>query len=300
MRPRRLIPLLALVTALAACTTPAEQRAARASASAAAAMTTPAATPGTTTPAPFTTTTTAKPKPTTTTPPPQWVVGAKPLPLRPDGFGQILPTPAELRDRKLLTHDRLAPPPGTGYKSTVSPVPAAVLARSTWRPECPVAAGDLRYLTMSFWGFDGLHHTGEMIVHRGVAQDVVGVFGRLHAIRFPIEEMRVTDAPELDLHPTGDGNNTGSFVCRPAVGQKTWSAHASGLAIDVNPFNNPYVRGNLVLPELASSYVDRTWKRAGMLHRGDAVVRAFAAIGWSWGGDWTSPLDIQHFTATGR
>ncbi|MFC5289341.1 M15 family metallopeptidase [Actinokineospora guangxiensis] len=301
MRPRRLIPLIALVTALAACTTPAEQRAARASESAAAAASTTTPAP-TTTPARVTTTTTAEPEPTTTAPPPpaRWVVGAKPLPLGPGGFGQILPTPAELRDRRLPTQDRLPPPAGSGYKSTISPVPADVLARSTWRSGCPVAVADLRYLTMSFWGFDGLHHTGEMIVHRSAAQGVVGVFGTLHAIRFPIEEMRVTDAPELDLHPTGDGNNTGSFVCRPAVNQKTWSAHASGLAIDVNPFNNPYVRGNLVLPELASAYVDRGWKRAGMIHRGDAVVRAFAGIGWSWGGDWTSPLDIQHFTATGR
>lgn len=297
----RLHPVVALavaLTALAGCTTPAEQRAA-ASASAAARTTVETTTQPTTTVPPRTTrpTTTTTPRPK---PEPPWVVGATPLPLRPDGFGQILPTPPVLRDRRLPTHDRLPPPSGDAYRSTISAVPADVLARSTWRPECPVAAKDLRYLTMSFWGFDGLRHTGEMIVHERVAEGVTRVFARLHAIGFPIEEMRVTDAPELDLHPTGDGNNTTAFVCRPAVGARTWSAHASGLAIDVNPFCNPYVKGNLVLPELASSYVDRSWRRPGMVHRGDEVVRAFAGIGWSWGGDWTSPLDIQHFTATGR
>lgn len=298
VRPHRLVALAVALTALAGCTTPAEQRAA-ASASATTTAVTTAEAPTTTTPARTTppTTTTAK-----RTPPaePPWVVGATPLPLRPDGFGKVLPTPPELRNRSLPTHDRLPPPSGDAYHSTVAAIPADVLARSTWQPACPVAATDLRYLTMSFWGFDGLHHTGEMIVHERVAEGVTRVFARLHAIRFPIEEMRVTDAPELDLHPTGDGNNTNAFVCRPAVGLKTWSAHASGLAIDVNPFCNPYVKGNLVLPELASSYVDRAWKRPGMVHRGDEVVRAFAGIGWSWGGDWTSPLDIQHFTATGR
>ncbi|MFC7616899.1 M15 family metallopeptidase [Actinokineospora soli] len=277
---------------------PAEQRAARQSAEQATSTQAPATTTTTTTTAP---TRTAPPKTTTAAPAtPVWVVGAKPLPLRPDGFGQVLPTPPELVNRSLPTADLLPPPRTDAYASTVSAVPRDVLARSTWRPECPVAAADLRYLTMSFWGFDGRHHTGEMIVHERVADGITRVFGRLHALRFPLEEMRVTDAPELDLHPTGDGNNTTAFVCRPAVNQTTWSAHASGLAVDVNPFCNPYIRGNLVLPELASSYVDRSWRRPGMVFRGDGVVKAFAAAGWSWGGDWSSPVDIQHFTATGR
>ncbi|MGW5049968.1 M15 family metallopeptidase [Actinokineospora sp. NPDC004072] len=276
-----------MLTALAGCTTPAEQRAMRSSAPVASTTTTRTTTSVTTT------TTTEQPKPL-------WVVGSRPLPLRPDGFGQVLPTPPVLANRSLPTVDALPPPRGSTYASTISAVPAEVLERSTWQPECPVAAADLRYLTMTFWGFDGRHHTGEMIVHARVAKGVTDVFARLHAIRFPIEEMRVTARPELDLHPTGDGNNTTSFVCRPAVGLKTWSAHASGLAIDVNPFCNPYVRGDLVLPELASSYVDRGWRRPGMVFRGDEVVRAFRGIGWSWGGDWTSPVDIQHFTATGR
>jgi len=163
-----------------------------------------------------------------------------------------------------------------------------------------VARGGLRYLTMSFWGFDGRAHTGEMIVNASVAEQVTSVFGTLFANRFPLEEMRVTTRPELDLHPTGDGNNTGAFVCRSGVNLTTWSAHAYGLAIDLNPFCNPYVKGNLVLPELASSYVDRQDVRPGMLFAGDPVVRAFAAVGWSWGGAWTSPVDTQHFTATGR
>jgi hypothetical protein len=231
--------------------------------------------------------------------PPEWTVGATPLPLRPDGFGEVLPTPPVLANRALPTRDVL-PPPGDGrYASTVAPVPTAVLARSTWHVGCPVRPADLRYLTMSFWGFDGRPHTGEMIVHARVADGVARVFGHLYEARFPIEEMRVVAAPELTLAPTGDGNNTTAFVCRDAVGLKRWSAHASGLAIDLNPFCNPYVRGDLVLPELSSSYVDRANVRPGMIAPGDVAVRAFAAIGWPWGGEWTTPKDIQHFSATG-
>lgn len=230
---------------------------------------------------------------------PVWTVGATPLPLRPDGFGKVLPTPPVLVNRSLPTADLLAPPADGNYAATVKPVPAEVLARSTWEPRCPVTVAELRYLTMSFWGFDGRPHTGEMIVNARHAEQVTRVFRALWDVRFPIEAMRVTTKAELDAAPTGDGNNTGAFVCRPKVGQTSWSAHASGLAIDLNPFCNPYTRGDLVLPELASSYVDRRDRRPGMLFPGDATVKAFAAIGWSWGGDWKSPIDLQHFTATG-
>ncbi len=227
------------------------------------------------------------------------MVGATPLPLGPDGFGKVLPTPAALVNRSLPTKDLLPPPVDGRYAATVAEVPDVVLRRSTWQSGCPVQPAQLRYLTMSFWGFDGKAHTGEMIVNARVAVEVTKVFGQLFAQHFPLEEMRVTALPELSAPPTGDGNNTGSFVCRAVRTATNWSAHAYGLAVDVNPFCNPYTKGKLVLPELASSYVDRGDRRAGMVYPGDGVVRAFAGIGWTWGGGWSSPVDRQHFTATG-
>jgi hypothetical protein len=239
--------------------------------------------------------------PSTTVPAATWRVGARPLPLRPDGFGEVLATPAPLRDRRLPTVDRLPPPPGGTFRSTVAPISSAVRARmgETWTPGCPVALGDLRYVTVSFRGFDGRAHTGELVVNRRVAADVVSVFARLYRARFPIEEMRLVTTADLHAHPTGDGNDTAAFVCRTARGQTRWSAHAYGLAIDVDPFQNPYRRGDLVLPELASAYLDRADRRPGMIEPGDAVTRAFAAVGWTWGGSFRSPKDLMHFSATG-
>jgi hypothetical protein len=230
-----------------------------------------------------------------------WRVGARPLPLRPDGFGQVLPTPAALRDRRLPTVDRLPPPPGGRFRSTIRPIGPAVRARmgATWKPGCPVGLADLRYVTVSFRGFDGLPHTGELVVHERVAAGVVSVFARLYRARFPIEAMRLVTGADLEAHPTGDGNNTAAFVCRAARKQTRWSAHAYGLAVDVDPFQNPYRRGDLVLPELASAYLNRSWARPGMIRRGDVVTTAFAAIGWTWGGTWRSPTDLMHFSATG-
>jgi hypothetical protein len=230
-----------------------------------------------------------------------WRVGARPLPLRPDGFGKVLPTPAVLRDRRLPTLDRLPPPPGGRFRSAILPISAAVRARmgTTWKPGCPVGLADLRYVTVSFRGFDGRAHTGELVVHRRVAAPVVSVFARLYRARFPIEEMRLVTGADLEARPTGDGNNTAAFVCRAARKQTRWSAHAYGLAVDVNPFHNPYRRGDLVLPELAGDYEDRNRPRPGMVRPGDVVTTAFAGIGWTWGGTWRSPKDYMHFSATG-
>jgi hypothetical protein len=132
-----------------------------------------------------------------------------------------------------------------------------------------------------------------------VAEDVAAAFGELFTAGFPIEEMRVVDRDELTAPPTGDDNNTTAFVCRPAVGLTRWSAHALGLAVDVNPFQNPYQRDDLVLPELASAYLDRGHERPGMIFDGGPVVATFEGIGWTWGGRWRSPVDLHHFSETG-
>jgi hypothetical protein len=137
-------------------------------------------------------------------------------------------------------------------------------------------------------------------VHRTVAADVVTVFSRLFAAGFPIERMRVTSPAELTAAPTGDGNTTAGFVCRPTRGQTTWSAHAYGKAIDVNPFHNPYRNGTRVLPELATAYLDRGRDLPGMITANGPVVAAFRSVGWTWGGSWTSPTDYMHFSSTGH
>ncbi|HEX2405366.1 MAG TPA: M15 family metallopeptidase, partial [Acidimicrobiia bacterium] len=169
-----------------------------------------------------------------------------------------------------------------------------------WSEGCPVPLEELRYLNVSFWGFDERFHTGELIVHESAAEDMVEVFRKLHEMRFPIEQMRVESLSDLERPPTGDGNETSSFVCRAATGSTGWSMHAYGLAIDVNTFQNPYVKGDLVLPELASAYLDRSDVRPGMILPGDPVVEAFAAMGWEWGGDWNTLKDYMHFSSNGR
>lgn len=241
---------------------------------------------------------TAAPDPGTV--PPAWL-GTRVLPTTSSGYGEIRRTPRELRDRRFTLPDTVAALPGTGFAAEItSPPPPDVLSRSTWEPGCPVTAGDLAWIRLTFRGFDGARHTGELLVHEDVADDMETVFRRLWRADFPMEEMRVVRRDELDLPPTGDGNNTTGFVCRAAVGSSRFSEHAYGLAVDVNPFHNPYSKGSLVLPELASAYLDRSRRRPGMIHPGDAVIRAFASVGWGWGGEWNSLKDRHHFSLHDR
>jgi hypothetical protein len=250
-------------------------------------------------------TTTSAPAPATRPSGPrldEWELGSVVLPVRPDGYGRARPTPAELRVRRMPTVDVLPPPDTDRFRATVGPVTSRVRKAmgTTWRRGCPVGLRDLRYVTVTFHGFDRRLHTGELVVNAAHARPITRVFRRLHELRFPIEQMTLPTSVEPDPTPNGDGNGTGAFACRPTTAATSWSAHAYGLALDLNPFQNPYRNGDLVLPELAGSYLDRSWRRPGMIHRGGAVVRAFAAIGWSWGGDFQSLEDYQHFSATGR
>ena len=200
------------------------------------------------------------------------------------------------------TSDVLRPPASAEFASSITTITQRIRVRmgTSWQRGCPVGLADLRYLRLVFRGFDGRSHTGELIVHAAHARGIVGVFRKLYAADFPIEQMTLPTSAEPDPTPSGDGNGTGAMVCRATTGATTWSAHASGLALDLNPFQNPYQKDDLVLPELAGAYLDRSWHRPGMIHPDGVVVRAFAEIGWSWGGNFSTLHDYHHFSATGR
>src|SRR5205085_10986054 len=151
------------------------------------------------------------------------------------------------------------------------------------------------------WGFAGAAHTGRIVVNGSVAGEVTAVFGRLYAERFPIRRMQPIDAYRASDERSMAADNTSGFNCRYAVapGPKSWSVHAYGEAIDVNTVENPYVEGGRVRPAAGARFLDRSSARPGMAVAGGTLVRAFAAVGWQWGGRWSGTPDYQHFSATG-
>lgn len=194
------------------------------------------------------------------------------------------------------------------FESSIEPLPGPMVQRlkagDYWSRGCPVPLSGLRLLTVSYRDFEGRSQAGQLVVNRSAAPRLRVAFRRLYALNFPIRHMRFDDAYGRGRQPS---DVTASFYCRRAVpspcnpGRRTgWSMHAYGLAIDINPFHNPYLRDGIVGPELAEAYTDRTWKRPGMIFEGDAVVDAFDAIGWGWGGRWNSLKDWMHFSLSGH
>jgi hypothetical protein len=194
------------------------------------------------------------------------------------------------------------------YSSSVRALPAplkANLEARFWQPGCPVPLSQLRLLTVSHWGFDGRPHTGQLVVNQDVAAPLRTVFRRLYQLRFPIRHMRLVDVYGPKHARPADGDVSGSFVCRKAVpspcgtGSGSWSNHAYGHAIDLNPVENPYVGCGRTHNRGSARYMDRSRLRKGMVT--PAVVRAFRSIGWGWGGDWTGQTkDYMHFSTTGH
>jgi hypothetical protein len=196
------------------------------------------------------------------------------------------------------------------FHSSIQPLSPHVrseLKREAWHPGCPVALSGLRMLTVTYVGFDGHTHTGRLVVNRAAAAPLARVFRRLYDLRFPIRHLSFADAYGPAGSRPKDGDISGSFECRQAVpspcvggsGTGTWSMHAYGLAVDLNPVENPYVGCGQSRDPKTRRYFDRSKHRKGMVTR--AVIGAFASVGWGWGGSWTgSTKDYMHFSSTGH
>ena len=188
--------------------------------------------------------------------------------------------------------------PAPRFVGKIWKVSAAEL-RHSYRPGCPVGPAQLRRLEVSHWDFAGRRRVGSIVVAAREARDVRSAFRKIYAARFPIRRLRPVDVYKGSDDASMAADNTSGFNCRFVSGTRRWSQHAYGLAIDINPVENPYVDGGRVRPPAGRRYLDRSRVRPGMVVAGDVVLRAFASIGWSWGGRWSSP-DYQHFSATGK
>jgi len=200
-------------------------------------------------------------------------------------------------------------PARTRFARRITPIPAAIeveMIGTIWERGCPVALEDLRLLRFNYLGLDGEVHRGPMVVNASVAEDVLGVFEQLFDAGFPFKHVALARRWRPNAPTDTTRSVTSSFNCRPALNPdgtptSSWSEHAYGLAVDVNPLQNPYVGpdGSVRRPA-AEAYVDRSQELPGMIHPDDLVVLAFAAIGWEWGGNWSGKKDYMHFSLRGR
>jgi D-alanyl-D-alanine carboxypeptidase-like protein len=159
-----------------------------------------------------------------------------------------------------------------------------------------VSPSALRAVSVRYWGFDGLAHTGVLVLHRDVVARTRPVFATMFERKFRVRSIRPVSAFGADDDASMAADNTSAFNCRRAVaaGPPSWSRHAYGRAIDVNPVENPYLFGDRVLPPAGKRFVRRTTARRGLIRRKDPIRQAFRRAGYRWGGDFSNP-DYQHF-----
>jgi hypothetical protein len=198
------------------------------------------------------------------------------------------------------------------FHSSIKPVPAAVreevVASHHYYPACPVPFSGLRVLTVTYWGWDDrTHQGGQILTNAASAPELAKVFRQLYALRFPIRHMSLANEYGPPKLQPKDGDYTYSFSCRQAVpspcsggsGTGSWSMHAYGEAVDLNPVENPYVGCGMTRDRTALSYVKRSPIRKGMIT--PAVLKAFESVGWGWGGAWAgSTKDYMHFSSNGH
>ena len=185
---------------------------------------------------------------------------------------------------------------------TISPIPDDIFAKmqgKSFKDNCTVPREDLRYLKVLHVGFDGKTHTGELVVSRLIADDVLDIFKQLYKAQYPIERIALIDEYDGDDEQSMSDNNTSAFNFRTIAGTDIVSEHGMGLAVDVNPFYNPQVKetenGVEVSPEDAISYADRSGDFLYKIDHEDLCYKLFTEHGFEWGGDWETGKDYQHF-----
>jgi hypothetical protein len=199
----------------------------------------------------------------------------------------------------------LAPSPFHSAIQPLAPAQRTALEGRFWHAGCPVPLSGLRLLTVTHWDFGGNVQTGELVVNQRVAAPLAKVFRQLYRLRFPIRHMRFADFYGAKRSQPADGDVSESFECRRAVpspcgsGTGGWSQHAFGLAVDLNPIENPYTGCGRTRERASIPYLNRSKIRPGMVT--PAVVRAFRSIGWGWAGSWAgSTKDYMHFSSSGH
>ena len=169
----------------------------------------------------------------------------------------------------------------------------------SYKKDCDIPLKDLKYLRLSYYGFDGEVHVGEMIVNTLISEDTLLVFKELYEAKYPIEGMELVDEYDADDNASMEANNSSAFNFRFIDGTSTYSNHAKGYAIDINPLYNPYVRERNgkeeVLPAIAKPYSNRLEDCEYYIKKDDICYQIFTKYGFSWGGDWNGKKDYQHF-----
>jgi hypothetical protein len=197
-------------------------------------------------------------------------------------------------------------PPREPFRAQIDDIDDATFARMrgcSWKDDarCPSRAA-LARVAVRHVGMDGRATDGEIVVARALASEVVALFARLYAIGFPLTRVELVDTHGADDERSMAADNTSAFNFRVIAGTDILSQHALGVAIDLNPVENPMIwpGGEKFVPAAGAAYLDRRHVRPGMIVRPGPVTAVFDELGWEWGGDWRHVADLHHISFARR
>jgi len=162
-----------------------------------------------------------------------------------------------------------------------------------------VGIKNLAYINIVHFGFDKKYHIGPMVIHKKLVDDAIGIFTDMCKACYPIEKIRLIDDYNAD-DDLSMGDNNSCALCQRYITGRTdvYSNHSFGTAIDINPIENPYQKGEKIYPPESKKYLDRKQNKKGLIKEGDPCHLAFTKRGWDWGGSWMQSkgyVDYQHF-----
>ncbi|MDG1436578.1 MAG: M15 family metallopeptidase [Rickettsiaceae bacterium] len=184
----------------------------------------------------------------------------------------------------------------------IKEVPSVIVTRmieqNVWQESCPVPIYRLKLLDVSHYNFENQISRGQLVVLDRLAQNVLDIFKELFALKFPVHSIKLIDEFGGSDDLSMAANNSSCFNFRYVANSSSFSMHSYGLAIDINPLQNPcLVKNNQssdinIAPEAGKEFLDRSNQRKGMV---EPIVKIFEKYGFDWGGNWSDPIDYHHF-----
>ncbi len=166
--------------------------------------------------------------------------------------------------------------------------------------ELAISYSNLVYLNVLHYDFEGNLAEGELICNKAIAEDLKEIFYELYLNEYPIERIELIEKYDGDDTKSMEANNTSCFNYRVVDGSTNLSKHAYGVAIDINPFYNPYVvpqadGTTYISPKGSEIYADRSTDFPYKIDENDLCYKLFIEHGFTWGGSWKNSKDYQHF-----
>lgn len=154
---------------------------------------------------------------------------------------------------------------------------------------------ELNYLHILYYDFENEVQEGEIICNKAIRDDLLEVFQELYEAKYQLYSVRLVDDFDANDEMSMEANNTSCFNYREIRDTGVLSRHGLGLAIDINPLNNPCVIGDSYEPLTAGEFVDRSKDFDHKIDEDDLAYKLLTEHGFFWGGSWKSVKDYQHF-----